>query len=152
MAVAVGDPLYRPFADRSKPAPEGDAVAAAFQAYYAADQTWKGDELVEAGGSLREDEERTAGGSDRLRAEHEGDAARADTFFKKALAFYPDKKDQVRIHLHLVERLRQAGDESAAIRLLAKIAGEFKGEPGVEGAQNLLKQLSPPLPPAPPNK
>lgn len=154
MSVVIGDPLYRPFANRDDTKPAGPA--ADFQLYH---------QLIRLYGSqedktklLTEVEKAAAARNSGTLWEALGilcqtyvpdDIKRAAVNFEKAAQAYTSKADKIRAYLHVPDLQRRHEMKEGAIADLRRIISEFPNEPETEAARQWLNTLKPPPPPAP---
>jgi uncharacterized protein (TIGR03790 family) len=152
MNIMVGDPLYQPFKKNAQIPRTPDADFKAFKVGVA---RWGAElqraELVEklggAGEKLKSGPLLEALG---LRLWQDLKTTEAAPWFEKAKSLYPEKRDQLRMDLHLAAMLREDGKKPEAVAAFRKAAETYKNIPEHAAAQALADQLDPPPPPPPP--
>jgi uncharacterized protein (TIGR03790 family) len=155
MNVVLGDPLYRPFANRKTTPPIRESSD--FQAYHAVlAQHGKAEDkeallrAVEAA-ALR----RTSGViwealGVLVQTYKPGDMKRAAQAFEKAAKAYPGVPDKIRCYLQVPDMQRRSNQTEGAIMDLKRIISEFPNAPETEAARVWLNLLQP-SPPSPPD-
>jgi len=154
MNVMVGDPLYQPFRKNTQVPRTPDAD---FKAFRVAVGRWGAEtqraELVKklalAGEKLKSGRALEGLG---LRLWQDLKTAEAAPWFEKAKAFYPEKRDQLRMDLHLAAMLREDGKKPEAVAAFRKAAETYREIPEHAAARALADQLDPPPPPLPAGK
>ncbi len=160
MNIVLGDPLYRPFANRT--ATPVIRESADFQAY----QT-----LVSRHGDSKDHEALLKSVQDAALARNSGvlwealgvlvqtyvpdDLKRAATAFEKAAKAYPRAADKIRCYMQVPDMQRRNNQIEGAVADLRRIIYEYPKEPETEAARvwlNLLKPQAPPPPTAPPSR
>jgi uncharacterized protein (TIGR03790 family) len=151
--VALGDPLYQPFAPVSgKP----DAADSDFRALREAITRW-GANPDERFLKLSQAAERTRSGVFHEAAglelrELKRDAEAVDRF-RKAKALYQNDADKLRQDFHIIAIDRAASRKDLAIRGLRDAQTRYSGIPAMDAVKGWLDILDPPPPPpADPNK
>lgn len=153
MNIMVGDPLYQPFKRNAQIPRTPDAD---FKAFKVGVSRWGTEiqraELVEklggAGDKLKSGPLLEALG---LRLWQDLKMTDAAPWFEKAKKFYPEKRDQLRMDLHLAALLREDDKKAEAAAAFRKAAETYKAIPEHAAAQGLADQLDPPPPPPPAN-
>ena len=151
MAVAVGDPLYRPF--RPQPGLPGDPkVDADYKAHKVAYFRWGRSDsktfqlnLVKGAVSLKSGNLFEAVGLSFLENNNTIDA---NTAFEKAVAVYKDPRDILRQRLLQAEIIRTTNPLAAAAYLRG-IRATFASIPEVKALDALVLTMDPPPPPPP---
>lgn len=145
-AIALGDPLYRPFRrlDGSGRKRDDDAV---FRALRIARLRWADDtatrdrNLREAAGRM-EDGRLLEGLALDLAARNQPSAA--SQTLREAKLLYPDPDDRLRVQLLIAKHDREAGRKAAAIQVLRAALRDFPHLNGAESAKAWLETLDPP--------
>jgi uncharacterized protein (TIGR03790 family) len=150
LGVALGDPLYRPFArfdgtgPRSKP-------NASYMALRLAALKWGGDppemrtQLMAAAERMKSGTLSEALG---LRQWAEGSPGEAKVFFNRAKELYPTSPDKLRQDLHLIAILRASpGGSARALTALRDARRRYGGIPEADALAAWLDILDPPAPP-----
>lgn len=143
--VAIGDPLYRPFAhfpDRGQ-IDEGDID---FRALAMARKTWPDDDN-ERHQQLAQAIERTRSATlaEGLALEFiaNKEPAQAKPWLTQAAKLHTNHSDQIRISFHHAALLRHAGDHTNALSILRKAAEEHRTHPDAMALDAWIKLLEP---------
>ena len=155
MNVVLGDPLYRPFANR-KPTP-GVRENEEFQAYEALVRQHGGSDdheallrAVETAASRRNSGVLWEGLGVLVQTYVPSDLKRAAVAFEKAAGAYPRVPDKIRCYLQVPDMQRRSNQTEGAIVDLKRIISEYPKEPETEAARQWLNTLRPPPPNPPP--
>lgn len=147
--VVLGDPLYRPFL-RLDGTGQNRPEDRDFRAMRAAARQWPG-KNSERLGKLAAAAEKLSSGSlaEGLAQEYreEKDLGAARTWFEKAKAFYPERRDKLRQDLQLIAMLREQKKKGEAIAALRVAKETYRSIPEVEAVAGWLDILDPPPPP-----
>jgi uncharacterized protein (TIGR03790 family) len=157
MNVVLGDPLYRPFANRDTTRPVRDSQE--FQVYHA---------LVAEHGAAEDKEVLLKAVETAATRRSSGvlwealgvltqmyfpaDLKRAAVAFEKAAKLYPRAADKIRCYLQVPDMQRRNNQMDGAVMDLRRIISEFPNEPETEAAKMWLNTLQPPPPPPPPGR
>ena len=155
MNVVLGDPLYRPFANRKTTPIVRDSEE--FQLYQSiVSQNSRSDShdallrAMENAASRRNSGVLWEGYGVLLQTYVPDDLKRAAAAFEKAAKAYPNEADKIRCYLQVPDMQRRANQLDGAIADLKRIISEFPKAPESEAARVWLNILQPP-PPPPPN-
>lgn len=155
MNVVLGDPLYRPFANRSPSPPVKESED--FQAYYAliAEHGTKEDteallRVVEAAALRRNSGVLWEALAVLTQTYVPADLKRAAVAFEKAAKAYERTPDKIRCYLQVPDMQRRNNQLDGALIDLKRIISEYPKEPETEAARMWLNTLQPPPPPPPP--
>jgi uncharacterized protein (TIGR03790 family) len=153
MNVVLGDPLYRPFANRNTTPPVRENQE--FQSYQALlSRHGQSDDheallrAVEAAASRRNSGVLWEGLGVLVQTYASSDLKRAAVAFEKAAKAYPRVPDKIRCYLQVPDMQRRSNQLEGAIVDLKRIISEYPKEPEAEAARMWLNTLQPP--PAPP--
>ena len=153
MNVVLGDPLYRPFANRRTAPPVRESEE--FQVYQelltrhgASDDHQALLRAVETAASRRNSGVLWEGLGVLVQTYVPDDLKRAAAAFEKAAKAYPRVPDKIRCYLQVPDMQRRANQMEGAVVDLKRIISEYPKEPEAEAARAWLNTLQPP--PAPP--
>lgn len=153
MGVAVGDPLYRPFAGRSLPNRERFRKDdnAAWKAAFAALMRW-GDDPDECADQLEDTGGETSNAmlmeTAALLRYRLGRYGRARENFERAAGFYQGATDKLRCRMLVAECLLADKRKGDALKHLRALAGEVE-PPRVKAVTEMINKLDPPPKPKP---
>ncbi|MDB4354174.1 TIGR03790 family protein [Akkermansiaceae bacterium] len=147
--LVLGDPLYRPFKNRSQK-PKEMETAKDYKVLRMAHEHWKDE---------NERNKNLKGAAERMKSatlyEAQGFAhlekknyEAATAAFTTARTHSKDRSDQLRQILNQVELERRKKNTSGALSLLRKAAKEYRDLPEIKSVQGLMVILDPPAPPA----
>lgn len=147
MSTAVGDPLYRPFAREAELTDletDGD-----YKAMRVAVKRWGlGDGKTELMTNLERGATNLKSGNLwevlGLMALGSADLQAAQRCFAQAIEAFPDRADQLRVHLHVVDVLRQSGKTEEAVEQLRRLEKDYSAIVEVGAVKAILKTLAPP--------
>jgi len=154
MNVVLGDPLYRPFANRqaSPPVRENEE----FQAYSDLVRRHGGSgdhepllRAVESAASRRNSGVLWEGLGVLVQTYVPDDLKRAAIAFEKAAKAYPRVPDKIRCYLQVPDMQRRNNQLEGAVVDLKRIISEYPKEPETEAARGWLNTLQPPAAPPP---
>ena len=151
MSVAVGDPLYRPFANSSDASPSGDNAdyqilhSAVRRLSVGADKAPLFREL-EAAATKRNSGALWEMIGLQSQSYYPNDLVKAAGYFEKAAKAYRTPAEQIRAYLQVPDLERRNDKTAGAVDDLRRIIGQYPKEPESEAARVWLNTIQPPAP------